>query len=94
MQSLPEIVQKLKEKVNNPKNVLINKSDLQEPIYIYRKDIKSIKQISKCLFQINYSNPIYVSTCLNTGFSFETTKYEKLKLKKMYDSIYYDIEIV
>lgn len=84
----------IKEKISNPRNILQNLPFLNPPRVIFRKDILSVSKISKYVYLINCPDPVYVSTVFNKEFSFEECLYEKIVLRRIYDSIYFDIQIM
>lgn len=92
MQNLFELSKKVKETVSNPKNILNNMPILEHPLIIEKAAIKSIVKVTKYLYKLTCPDLIFVSTVFNPEFSFQSNEYNKVAVKKCYDSIYFDIE--
>lgn len=94
MPHLFELSEAIKRKIDNPENTLRNIPLSSNPLIIHPKDIISVDRIAKYLYKISCPVPIYVSTAFNKDFSFSNTKYNEIRIKRVYDSIYFDIEVV
>ena len=92
MENFSSLASSIKEKLNSPRNTLLNMPNLEFPLEISRNSIVSISKIAKYLFVLNTPEPVYISIAFNTEFDFESIKYEKIIFRKCYDSIFYDFQ--
>lgn len=93
MDSFNNITKLVKEKMANPKVVLLNNNKLRNPTVFHRKNILSTQKMSKYLYILYSPQPLYVSTVFNKEFSFKEDDFEYFTARKCLDSIYYDLEI-
>lgn len=93
MPSLSDIANSIKNKISDPKMVLLNLPPLKTPLVIDKMSVLSYSKAASKLYVLNCPSSVYISTAFNNGFDLEAMDFKKLIFKKFYDSIYFDFDV-
>lgn len=94
MASPLDFTNSLRERLADPATRLLGPKYATRRMTIHRRDITAVERMSKYITIVRCPAPTYVSTVFNKDFSFVDSTYECVRLRRCYEDIYYDIQIL